>query len=278
MSTEAPRSPASHPVDTVHATDGVDEIVRFDRTERCLHHVNAALFAILLLTAAALYIGPISAIVGRRELVKDIHVVAGFALPVPLLAAYVGRWGAGVRRDWRRLARWIPDDGAWLRSFGRYRKLRLGKFNAGQKLNATLTFASIPVMVVTGSIMLWFQAFPLSWRTGATFVHDWVAIVVFLAICGHVLKAMGEPEAMASMRSGSVPARWGQGAPPPLARRGHRGLRAGVIASLARPEGSGATLTRRWYTRRGWPGCHATTPSGSSPSPLNPFDPPEARA
>ncbi|CAN5532260.1 hypothetical protein BH20ACT2_BH20ACT2_10230 [soil metagenome] len=204
-------APGSLPVDTVHPGTGDGAaVVRFDRTERLLHHVNAAVFGVLLLTAAALYIGPLSAVVGRRELVKDVHVVVGLAMPAPLLLAYAGRWRAGLRRDARRLARWIPDDGRWLRSRGRDRRIRLGKFNAGQKLNATLIVASIPIMLATGSIMFWFQPFPLAWRTGATFVHDWLAIVLFFAIAGHILKALVEPEAMRSMRTGSVPLHWAE--------------------------------------------------------------------
>jgi formate dehydrogenase subunit gamma len=79
---------------------------RFDRTERVVHWVTASLFVALMLTGAALYAGPISTLVGRRDLVRDIHVVAGLALPVALVIGMVGRWGAALRRDLRRLDRW----------------------------------------------------------------------------------------------------------------------------------------------------------------------------
>ena len=68
-----------------------------------------------MLTGAALYAGPISTLVGRRELVRTIHVVAGLALPVPLVVGLVGRWGARLRRDLGRLNRWTRDDRRWLR-------------------------------------------------------------------------------------------------------------------------------------------------------------------
>lgn len=196
------------PVDAVHVVDGEERIVRFDRVERWLHAVNGVLFLVVLATAAVLYVGPLSALVGRRELVKTTHVVAGFALFVPLVAAYAGPWSAGLRRDTRRLGRWIPDDWRWLRSRGGDRRIRLGKFNAGQKLNATLTLAAVPISAATGSIMLWFGPFPLSWRTGATFMHDWLALVLFVAVTGHILKALAEPAALHSIWSGSVPAAW----------------------------------------------------------------------
>ena len=49
-------------------------LLRFGPVERRLHWVNATLFFVLMLTGAILYVGPLSALVGRRELVKNIHV------------------------------------------------------------------------------------------------------------------------------------------------------------------------------------------------------------
>jgi len=34
--------------------------------------------------------------------------------------------------------------------------------------------------------MQWFGHFPVSWRTGATFVHDVFAFAVFIVVIGHV--------------------------------------------------------------------------------------------
>src|SRR5579863_7568206 len=60
---------------------------RFDRVERAVHWTNAVLFAVLVVTGAALYFAPLTAMVGRRELVERIHLYAGLALPVPLIVA-----------------------------------------------------------------------------------------------------------------------------------------------------------------------------------------------
>jgi formate dehydrogenase subunit gamma len=183
-----------------------DRVVRFDRVERSLHWTNATLFLVLLATGMALYIPSLSAAVGRRVLVKDIHVVCGLALPVPLLLAYAGRWRAGLRRDVRRLARWSSDDRRWLRTFGRRGRSTMGKFNAGQKLNAVFVAGSIPLMLATGSIMRFFDPFPVAWRTGATFVHDWLALALAAVIIGHIAKALAEPVALRAMWRGTVPA------------------------------------------------------------------------
>jgi formate dehydrogenase subunit gamma len=171
---------------------------RFSGGERLLHWVNSALFLFLLATAAALYAGPISALVGRRDLVRWAHVIAGLALPVPLVIAALR--SAPFRADVRRLNRFTSDDWRWFRR--RPPEHGQPKFNAGQKLNSAFVAGSIPVLLVTGAIMKWFEPFPLSWRTGATFVHDVVAIILLVAIVGHIVKALSDPPKLRAMWSG----------------------------------------------------------------------------
>jgi formate dehydrogenase subunit gamma len=182
-------------------------LLRFDRVERTVHWATATLFVTLMLTGAALYAGPVSTIVGRRDFVRTIHVAAGLLLPLPVLIGIAGRWGRELRLDLRRLDRWSADDRRWLRRRSRS-DARLGKFNPGQKLNATFLGAAIVMMLGTGSIMKWFEPFPLSWRTGATFVHDWVALGVWLAVSAHVLFALRDRDALQSMLRGHISARW----------------------------------------------------------------------
>jgi formate dehydrogenase subunit gamma len=181
---------------------------RFDGAEQALHWVNALLFGALIVTAAILYIGPLSAVVGRRELVRLTHVVTGLALPFPLLAARLGPWRAGFVADVRALARFDDDDRRWLRSLGRAKDVRMGKFHPGQKLNAAFTLGAIVVMLGTGSVMHWFDYFPVDWRTGATFVHDWLAIVLAVVVVGHVRMAFKDPDARRAMWQGWVPTVW----------------------------------------------------------------------
>jgi formate dehydrogenase subunit gamma len=198
------------PNDTVRG----DAVVRFDRAERWLHWTNATLFLVLLATGMTLYVGPLSTLVNRRVLVKDVHVISGLLLPVPLVLAYAGSWRDGLRRDVRRFARWSSDDRRWLRSLGRRGRDRMGKFNAGQKVNAIFVAGCIPVMLATGAIMRWFEPFPLEWRTGATFVHDWIALVLLAVVVGHIAKALADPVALRAMRTGKVPTSHAQGKHP----------------------------------------------------------------
>ncbi len=194
-------------VDLVRPTQ---RLARFDRGERALHWANAVLFGVLLATAALLYVGQLSVLVGRRDLVRRVHVVCGLLLPAPLILALIGPWRRGLVADLRAFNRFDADDVRWLRSRGRDRSVRLHKFNPGQKLNAAFVAGAIGVLLATGSIMFWFGPFPLAWRTGATFVHDWTAIAMALVIAGHIWMAVGDSDSLRAMVRGWVPAWWAQ--------------------------------------------------------------------
>ena len=88
--------------------------------------------------------------------------------------------------------------------------LRLGKFNAGQKLNASFVAGAGLVMLGTGVIMRWYHPWPLSWRTGATFVHDWLALAIGFVIIGHVWMALRDWDALRSMFVGTISRSWGR--------------------------------------------------------------------
>jgi formate dehydrogenase subunit gamma len=189
---------------------GPERLARFSRTERALHWTTSILVLTAAITGMILYTGPLSGIIGRRVVVKNIHVVAGLAMPVPLVLSYAGRWRDSVRADVRRLSRWTRADRFWLRTLGRTGTHQVGKFNAGQKANSAFIAGMIPIMMATGSIMRWFEPFPLSWRTGATFVHDWTAIATWLVVAGHIFVAFSKPPALWSMVTGWMPASWAQ--------------------------------------------------------------------
>lgn len=180
------------------------EIERFDAAERAVHWVTALLVITLVLTGAVLYIGDLSALVGRRALIRDVHVAAGLSLPIPILLAVLTRAGRDLRRDLVRLNRWSVDDRRWWRARTRG-KVTLGKFNPGQKLNAAFLAGALVVMIGSGSIMRFFEPFPDAWRTGATSVHDWFALGIGLSVLGHIAIALRDPIAMRAMRSGRVP-------------------------------------------------------------------------
>ena len=142
--------------------------------------------------------------------------------------ALCGSWGRALRADLRRFNRWTKDDRAWLRGplsapdrsgICACRHIRVGKFNAGQKLNAAFIAGAGLVMLGTGVIMRWYHPWPLNWRTGATFVHDWLALAVGLVIIGHIGMALRDRDALRAMVVGHHQPCLGQAARPGLARR-----------------------------------------------------------
>jgi formate dehydrogenase subunit gamma len=195
---------------------------RFDRVERAVHWCNATLFLVLVGTGASLYFQPLSTFVGHRHAVKTIHVYSGLLLPVPLLLGLLVPAGRQLRRDLSRINRWTVDDRRWWSRRTRP-SAQLGKFNPGQKVNAVFVGASIVLMLGTGSIMRWFEPFPNSIRTGATFVHDWVFIALVVVIVGHIMFALSDYDSLRSMVRGWVPEQW--------ARREHPRWWAEVVAA-----------------------------------------------
>jgi len=182
------------------------ELPRFGPASRGVHRATAALVGVCVLTAAVLYLEPLAVLVGRRALVVQLHVLAGLALPVPALAGWLS---AAYRTDLRELNRFFPVDAEWLRRRDRRAAdLPVGKFNAGQKLNAALTAGGVLVLLGTGIVMAYGRGWPLGLRIGATFVHDWAAAALFLLVLGHLWYASRDEDARRGMRVGTVPVGW----------------------------------------------------------------------
>jgi formate dehydrogenase gamma subunit len=186
---------------------------RFTQIERFAHRAIAILTFILIGTAAALYIPDISILIGNRGIVKTIHSVSGFLLPIPLIIAVLF---PVFRMNMRELNRFHPHDFAWLKRQDSESipvevsnpEPTYGKFNAGQKLNSAFTLGSILIMFATGMVMFFSSLFTDNIRTGATFVHDWLTLAIVIAVGGHVYMAMKDPQARDGMRTGSVTKGW----------------------------------------------------------------------
>jgi len=182
------------------------ELARFSRSVRLIHRLTAVFTLTCIGTAALLYVGALQVLVGHRHLVGLVHVYSGFALPVPLLAGLVSR---AYRGDLRLLNRFGNRDWLWLRSRTRRDgRIPVGKFNAGQKLNGALSAGAIAVLLLSGTVMYFTGLTRISWRTGATFVHDWFALALGLLVAGHIAFAMRDPDALRGMRTGVVSLTW----------------------------------------------------------------------
>jgi formate dehydrogenase subunit gamma len=190
-----------------HAPVKALRLLRFDRVQRGAHWANATLFFILIFTAIPLYFGSFFGVVLPRHLIEQIHLWTGLSLALPVIISLVGPWGTTMRQDVRRFNYWTRAEIRWLRTFGKS-KLEADKYNPGQKLNAIFIGVSILVMLVTGSMLQWFRYFPVSYRSGATFVHDIFAWAIFIAVVGHIVMALTHREALRSIFKGWVSESW----------------------------------------------------------------------
>ena len=101
---------------------------------------------VLLASGLCLYLPSLAEAVGRRPLLKTIHLYTALAWLVALVAVVA----VGDRRSLRATVHEIDtfdrDDRDWLR----HRPAPQGRLNAGQKLNAIITAAFAVLFGVTG--------------------------------------------------------------------------------------------------------------------------------
>jgi len=181
---------------------------RFSRTERTLHWVNALFFAVLLGTGLILYLPSLAAEVGRRPLIKDIHLWTGISwLPALALIVALGDRG-GILRTARDLDVFDGNDARWLT---RRSPAPQGRFNAGQKVNAAITAAFTVLFLVSG-LLLWLGERDTRFRFASTVVlHDGLMYVALVLFAGHLYLAVLHPatrHALRGMTLGTVDEEW----------------------------------------------------------------------
>jgi formate dehydrogenase subunit gamma len=184
------------------------ELTRFTVVERWVHRTTSTLMMVAIVTAAFLYLPQLAELVGRRRLLVTVHEWSGILLPVPLAA---GLFFRSLRADLRRLNRFGAEDHGWAwRAMRRGTGLAgaAGKFNAGQKWYAALIAGAVLVMMGTGLVMWFPNLTSLDWRTGSTFVHDWLALIIGVLVIGHIRMALKDPESRHGMRTGRVSRAW----------------------------------------------------------------------
>src|SRR5438876_7685191 len=120
-------------------TRSMRRLSRFSRTERALHWVHASAFLVLLGSGLCLYLPSLAELIGRRPLLKDIHVYTALAWLAALALVLL----AGDRRRLLATAREIDSFAGG------------GRFNTGQKVNSILSAALALLFAVTGCL-LWY--------------------------------------------------------------------------------------------------------------------------
>jgi len=183
---------------------------RFSRTERTFHWVNALFFLTLLASGLVLYLPALEVAVGRRTLVKDIHFWTGVAWPIALALVVAAGDTRGMLQTAGEIDRFDGDD---LRFFAPQTRAPQGRFNAGQKLNATVTAACTVLFVLSG-LLLWLGERDTRFRFASTVVlHDGLAFAAFALLIGHLYLALIHPATRHALRGitvGTVSADWAE--------------------------------------------------------------------
>ena len=169
-------------------------VPRFSRSERTFHWVNAAFFLYLLGTGLVLYLPRLSALFGRRALIKDLHFWGGLGWIAALaLIALLG----DTRGLWRTLRELETLDHR--------------RFNPGQKVNAILN-AAITVLFVISGLLLWLGERDTRFRLQNTVtLHDTLMYAALALLAGHLYLAVIHPttrHALRGMTRGTVSEEW----------------------------------------------------------------------
>ena len=193
-------------------------VVRFTVTERVLHWALASGYLLLLASGLPLmapslqsWIRGYSPIIGER-----LHLASAIFWVVAMLAVLAVGDRRRIVRTLTEMRRLGGDDRRWLVRFPRWlvatptERARLdravGRFNAGQKVNALFTLVTAALLLITG-IALWpFGAGGL-WRAA----HRWLTLLVLIPIAGHVFLAVIFPstrQGLTGMLDGRVDREW----------------------------------------------------------------------
>jgi formate dehydrogenase subunit gamma len=182
-------------------------LARFTRTERALHWTHATAFVVLLGSGLCLYLPSLAELVGRRPLVKDVHIYTALAWIGALAAILIVGDRGSVRATIREIDGFDADDVAWLR----HKRVPQGRLNAGQKLNAIITVAFAVLFSVTG-FFLWYGERDTRFRFANTLlIHDWLMYASFFLFLGHLYLSVIHPatrHALSGMTRGWVNEDW----------------------------------------------------------------------
>lgn len=177
-------------------TGGAGLIRRFSVSERAVHWIHASVFFSLLASGAVLYFPALSVAVGRRQVVKDVHLWSALAWLVAILVVVIVGDRSALRRTLSEADRFDADDGRWLTG----RRAPQGRFNAGQKLNLILTGVLTVLFTVSG-LLLWLGEQDTRFRLdGSIALHDGVTLISLFLLTGHLYLALIHPSTRHALR------------------------------------------------------------------------------
>ncbi|WP_243372582.1 formate dehydrogenase subunit gamma [Geotalea sp. SG265] len=186
-----------------------DYIDRFNTRERVLHWFVTITFFTLLLSALGLYSRLFTGyfnLFGGGQKAIIIHKVAGVLFFISSLVLFI--------HNRRRTTDFNKDDMEWFRYLGGYlsRKeihLKVGKFNAGQKLFGVFIGVATILLGITGIFIWWPLAFPRWIVQLSLLVHGLLFVSSIMFVVVHVyLGTIGNPGTLEAMLWGKVSRAW----------------------------------------------------------------------
>jgi formate dehydrogenase subunit gamma len=160
-----------------------------------VHWVHAAAFLVLLATGLALYLPSLSELLGRRPLLKSIHVYTAVAWIIALVFVVAAGDRGSLRATLREIDLFDRDDRDWLKR----RHPPQGRLNAGQKVNSILTAVFALLFAVTG-VLLWYGERNTRFRFAQTIlIHDWLTYLSFFLFIGHLYLSVIHPRTRHSL-------------------------------------------------------------------------------
>ncbi|MEI6665615.1 MAG: cytochrome b/b6 domain-containing protein [Chloroflexota bacterium] len=185
---------------------------RFEVPTRLAHWALAVPFLLLLLTGLTNYLPRLKALaIGGFRVFAWAHVLLGFAMVVIAVLVVLSLLRSrSMRGDAEVLAAFGDDDVRWLEHEAmalagqRTATPRVGKFNAGQKINAAISALATIGLLGTG-VILGINTFSKSvftvGITGMTFSwHTLLALATIPVVLGHVYLAALNPATRESLR------------------------------------------------------------------------------
>ena len=187
------------------------DIERTSLGERVLHWMTALSFLYCFLSGLGIAFPKLKwllEVLGGGEFSAWLHRWSGVIFVFCVVRMYL--W-------WRKDMRMSDDDRTWLANVkyyvsGRSDKLpETGKYNAGQKVYAWIVFLASPLLVLSGLLMWFPEAFPKTFARYAVLVHELVFIGIGSGFIVHFyMGTIGLPGTLSSMITGRVSAAWAQ--------------------------------------------------------------------
>jgi formate dehydrogenase subunit gamma len=157
--------------------------------------VHATAFCVLLGSGLCMYLPSLAEAVGRRPLLKSIHLWTALVWAVAIVLILLLGDRRALRATLHEVEYFDADDRRWL--LGRHAPQ--GRLNAGQKLNTVITAAFAVLFAISG-FFLWYGERDTRFQIpDALLLHDWLMYASLLLFLGHLYLSLIYPRTRHSL-------------------------------------------------------------------------------